>query len=77
MVYWRKSGIPTDFSVHKKPSDLYFSIKNNYTELSVAGKMQEKFRKKSWVKQKRLKNSKDQETVLYIIEMFYKPRNSV
>ena len=33
LVYETKSGITIDFSVYKKPSDLYFLIINSYTKL--------------------------------------------
>ena len=34
LVHESKSDIPKDFSAYKKPSDLYFSIKNSYTKVN-------------------------------------------
>ena len=45
LVYESKSSIPTDFSVHKKTSSLYFSVKHSYTKLNNVEKMKEKFKK--------------------------------
>lgn len=33
LVHESKFDIPKDFSAYKKPSDLYFSIKNSYTKV--------------------------------------------